>query len=96
MLALHEVIKRPLLTEKSNSLVADNNQVCFEVRPQASKTEIKKAVEKLFNVEVKSVNTSIVHGKVKTVGRNRGRLSNWKKAIVTLKEGQTLEFFDGV
>ena len=93
---LTEVIKRPLLTEKTNGLKADSNQVVFEVAMKADKTLIKRAVEELFSVGVTCVNTTIMHGIVITVGRSRGRLSNWKKAVVSLKEGANLEFFEGV
>ncbi len=96
MSALQRIIKRPLLTEKSNLLKGEQNQVVFVVDRRAGKQAIQKAVEKLFKVEVKKVNTFIVHGKFKTMGRYRGRKANWKKAIVTLKEGQNLEFFEGV
>lgn len=93
---LYSIIKRPLVTEKSNSLRSNFNQIAFEVQFDASKTEIKKAIEKLFEVKVDKVCTSIVHGKMKRVGRHVGRQSNWKKAIVTLKEGSSIELFEGV
>lgn len=89
------VIKRPiLLTEKAERLREDHNQVVFEVARKANKIQIKSAVETLFNVEVASVNTSIVRGKFRRMGRGHGQLQNWKKAVVTLKEGQSIEFFD--
>lgn len=93
---IYEILKRPLLTEKSNIRKSDENQVAFEVNFKADKGSIKKAVETLFKVKVESVNTCIVHGKVKTVGRVSKQRPNWKKAVVTLKEGQNIEFVEGV
>jgi large subunit ribosomal protein L23 len=104
-----QVIKRPLLTEKGNGLretggaltaPADPEQlsrkILFEVAPDANKFEIRDAIEKLFKVNVLDVHTSIVRGKEKRIGKFQGRRSNWKKAIVTLAKGQTIEFFEGV
>jgi large subunit ribosomal protein L23 len=93
---LHEILKRPLLTEKSNVAKSELNQVAFEVDGKADKLQIKKAVETLFKVKVAEVNTLIVHGKVKNVGRYSGRKPNWKKALVTLEKGQNIEFVEGV
>lgn len=92
----YDVIKRPLLTEKSTNLKEKNNQYCFEVDPKASKDAIKLAVESLFKVRVVSVRTMQCFGKEKRVGRNIGRTSDWKKAVVTLKEGMKIELFEGV
>lgn len=92
----YEIIRRPLLTEKSTLKKEQENQVVFEVHPKANKAEIKKAVEKIFNVKVKKVNTILVPGKVKRVGRYLGRRPSWKKAYVTLAEGEKIEFFEGV
>ncbi len=92
----YQIIKRPLLTEKSTVKKEQENQVVFEVHPRANKAEIKKAVERLFNVKVKKVNTILMPGKVKRVGRYVGRRSAWKKAYVTLAEGEKIEFFEGV
>ena len=87
------VLKRPiLLTEKATRLREDENKVVFEVAEDANKIEIKDAVEKLFNVEVTNVNTSITRGHMKRMGRGYARLRNKKKAVVTLKEGHTIQF----
>lgn len=91
----YDVIKRPLLTEKSTNLKA-SNQYCFEVNPRATKQDVKKAVEKLFRVKVNDVRTMQYIGKKKRVGRSVGRNNHWKKAVVTLKEGSTIEMFEGV
>jgi large subunit ribosomal protein L23 len=91
-----KVIIRPLLTEKNATLKENQNKVVFEVAPDANKIEIKKAVEEAFQVSVKSVNVLNVRGKLKRLGRKVGRRRDWKKAIVTLKEGSTIEFFEGV
>jgi len=91
-----KVIIRPLMTEKNAKLKEDHNRVVFEVAPDANKIEIKKAVEEAFQVSVKSINVLNVRGKLKRVGRKMGRRRDWKKAIVTLKEGSTIEFFEGV
>ena len=89
------VLKRPiLLTEKATRLREDENKVVFEVDEDANKIEIKDAVEKLFNVEVTNVNTSITRGHMKRMGRGYARLRNKKKAVVTLKEGHTIQFFE--
>jgi large subunit ribosomal protein L23 len=87
------VIRRPIfLTEKSTNL-RNKNQVVFEVLRDANKVQIKEAVTKLFNVKVKSVNTMVCRGKDRRMGRGYARLQNWKKAIVTLAEGETIDFF---
>jgi large subunit ribosomal protein L23 len=93
---LHQTVVRPLITEKSNLQKESQNQITFEVSRWANKIEIKKAVEKLFRVKVLSVNTMNVRGKVKRLGRSVGKRPNWKKAIVTLKEGERIDFFEGV
>ena len=90
-----EIIKRPiLLTEKATRLMEDDNQVIFEVSTRANKIQIKSAIESLFQVGVTKVRTSIVRGKMKRMGRGYGKLQNWKKAVVTLKEGDTIQFYD--
>jgi len=106
-----QIIKRPLLTEKGTRLkdtggrnVEDEeldpetlkSQLLFEVASDANKVEIRAAVQKLWNVDVVAVRTSIVRGKEKRMGRFVGKRSNWKKAIVTIAAGQTVEFFEGV
>ena len=109
MRAPEQIIKRPLLTEKGTLLketggnpqgAADpesvKSQLLFEVAKDANKVEIRHAVEKLWNVDVLSVRTTIVRGKEKRVGRFVGKRSNWKKAVVTIAPGQNIEFFEGV
>ncbi len=94
---MKSIIKYPLITEKGSDLQAANNQYVFDVDLDANKTEIKKAVESLKkNIEVEDVCTQIVRGKVKRVGRTMGKRSNWKKAVVRLKTGQTLDLFEQV
>lgn len=93
MRPLHQIIKKPLITEKSNLQKEAGQVVTFEVARDANKIEIKQAVEKAFDVKVKEVNTALIAGKVKRVGRQFGKRSNWKKAFVTLAEGSSIEFF---
>ncbi len=93
---LYQIIKRPVITEKSTVLKEELNQVVFEVDPKANKLEIKEAVEKLFNVKVLKVRTIKVKGKKKRLGRLQGKEKDWKKAIVTLRPGDHIEFFEGV
>lgn len=92
------VIKRPiLLTEKATRLREESDdrpKIIFEVNPKANKAQIRNAVEDLFGVSVTSVNTSNVRGKERRMGRGYGKLRNWKKAVVTLKEGDDIQFFD--
>ncbi len=85
------VIKAPIITEKSSTLSQNGNVVTFSVDPKANKTQIKQAVEKIFNVKVESVNTVNVHPKTKRVGRYSGLTNRKKKAIVKLKEGSSIE-----
>lgn len=85
---IYSVLSGPRLTEKANLLQELSGKVVFKVRPEANKIEIKKAVETMFNVKVKSVTTANIHGKRKRVGKNIGMTSNWKKAYVTLSEGK--------
>ncbi len=88
-----DLIKRPVVTEKSTGLM-DNNQYVFEVDRRANKTEIRQAVEKLFDVKVEKVNTMIVPAKKKRVGNNVGYTSEWKKAIVKLTpDSKSIEIF---
>ena len=90
----HEIIKRPIaLTEKSARL-KEQNKVVFEVNPDANKIQIRQAVEALFSVKVTEVNTLIQRGKVKRMGRGAAKRKNSKKAIVTLREGDEIQFFD--
>ncbi len=91
---IYDVIKKPLVTEKSTIEKDSHNVIALEVNRDANKIEIKQAVEKLFKVEVTDVNTINVAGKVKRVGKHTGKRSNWKKAYVTLKEGSNVDFFE--
>jgi large subunit ribosomal protein L23 len=93
MRALHYIIKRPLLTEKVTAQAEKGKIVAFEVARDTNKIEIKQALEKAFEVKVKEVNTVIVAGKVKRVGRQFGKRGNWKKAYVTLTEDSKMDFF---
>jgi len=95
MMHPEDIIVRPiLLTEKATRLREDHNQVIFEVKRNANKIQIKDAVEKLFQVGVVSVNTQLVRGKERRMGRGYGKLRNWKKAIVTLKPGDDITFYE--
>ncbi len=96
MLQEYKIIRKPLITEKGTILKDENNQLVFEVDRRSNKSEIKKAVEKLFKVTVVSVKTQNKAGKPKKLGRSSGRRRHWKKAIVTLKEGNRVDFFEGV
>lgn len=87
---MHDIIKGPIMTEKSAGL-AENNVITFSVDPKANKTQIKQAVEKIFNVKVENVNTVSVRPKKKRVGKYTGYTNKVKKAIVTLKEGSSIE-----
>jgi large subunit ribosomal protein L23 len=92
---LYEVIRRPLITEKSTTLKELQHTLCFEVHRDATKPEIKKAVEALFSVKVADVRVARVHGKVKRQGRYSGQRPDWKKAYVLLaKDQKMIEFFD--
>ena len=94
-LLIQDVVKRPLITEKNERARELARQYTFEVHRDATKIQVKQAVEKLFNVHVLAVRTAIARGKNKRVGRNIGRRPNWKKAIVTLREGETISLFEG-
>ncbi len=92
----HDVIKRPLITEKTSIQKEKLNQISFEVDRRANRISIKKAVEKIFDVNVDAVRTIQVKGKVKRRGLITGKRKDWKKAIVTLKPGERIDFFEGV
>jgi large subunit ribosomal protein L23 len=95
MKSLFDVIRRPLITEKSTQLKESQNAVCFEVQRTATKPDIKKAVEALFDVKVARVRVTTVHGKLKRQGRYSGRRADWKKAYVVLKKDEKMiEFFE--
>jgi large subunit ribosomal protein L23 len=95
MPTLHQTIVRPLITEKSSAAYQDRAEYTFEVHPDATKPQIRSAIEQLFGVKVTGVWTSNVRGKEKRMGKTVGRRPNWKKAIVTLREGDTIEIFEG-
>lgn len=92
----YQIVRRPLLTEKSDRLRETDNQYCFEVDRQANKLEIKQVIEELFQVKVKRVRVQNVQGKIKRMGRFAGKQADWKKAFVTLHEGEVIELFEGV
>ncbi len=92
----HDIIRRPLLSEKGNILNESENKVLMEVARDANKIEIKSAVEEIFKVNVVCVHTLNIHGKKKRLGRHEGRTRSWKKAIVTLKSGEKLDFLGGI
>ena len=91
-----KIIKRPLITEKGTMLREGANQILLAVDPDANKIEIKRAVEELFKVSVTDVHTMNVKGKVKRYGRHTYQRSDRKKAVVTLKDGDSVEFYEGV
>lgn len=93
MRTVFEVIRRPIISEKSTALAEVAGRYSFEVSLKANKQEIKDAVQRLFNVKVRNVHTMVMHGKVKRTGRFETKRSNWKKALVTLAEGQKIDFF---
>ena len=90
-----DIIRRPVVTEKSMAGSRDGRYT-FEVDLRANKVEIRNAVEEIWSVRVARVNTMIMPGKSRRVGRSQGRRPDWKKAVVTLQEGQRIEFFDGL
>ena len=90
-----DVIKRPLDTEKLDKLRDKQNKFAFEIDLKANKTEVKQAVEALFKVKVVDIKTAVVRGKMRRIGRSSGMRPNWKKAIVTLKEGDAIQLFEG-
>ncbi len=91
----YNIIRRPLITEKSTQQKEASRQYSFEVDRGANKIEIQSAVERLFKVTVLQVRTCNVLGKIKRLGKKYGKRSDWKKAIVTLKEGDRIDFFEG-
>lgn len=93
---VRDILRRPLVTEKSTSLIGERNQYTFEVAPGANKTEIKRAVEEIFKVKVVAVNTVHLPGKTKRQGRFVGKTSAIRKAVVTLRPGDRIEVFEGV
>ncbi len=91
----YDIIRRPLITEKTTIQKETSNQVSFEVDRRANRVEIKKAVEKIFNVRVAGVRTMQIKGKTKRRGRIVGKRKDWKKALVTLGPGERIDFFEG-
>ncbi len=93
-LMAHDIIVRPILTEKSSRMM-EENKYTFEIHPQANKIEVRKAVEAVFKVKVEKVHTLKVRSKPKRMGVFLGKSRAWKKAVVTLAEGERIEFFEG-
>ena len=96
MKTAREIIVRPMITEKGTLLKSVGNQYLFHVDRRANKIEIKNAIQEIFNVQVVSVRTIRMPGKKKRMGRFEGKRPDWKKAVVTLKEGESIELFEGV
>ena len=92
----YDIIIRPLITEKTSLQKEDHNQVTFEVDRRANRVEIRRAIEKIFNVRVANVRTMQVKGKIKQRGRIVGKRRDWKQAIVNLMPGERIDFFEGV
>ena len=96
MIKVTDVVRRPLITEKTSILREDGRTIVFEVATGANKTQIRRAIEQLLGSKVARVRTNIAHGKIKRQGRYAGRRPDWKKAYVTLREGQKMpEFLEG-
>ncbi len=93
---IYDIIRNPRITEKAAGVGSAGTSVVFDVHPKANKTEIKKAVEKVFEVEVESVRTANFKGKVKRVGNKMGRRSGFKKAYVSLRKGSTVDIIEGL
>ena len=91
-----DIVKRPVVTEKSNLMTEGKNKVVFQVAVHANKIEIKKAISSIFNVEVLDVHTVSMRGKKRRLRFKEGKRPDWKKAVVTLREGDKIEFFEGV
>ncbi len=94
MMTPETIIRRPIVLTEKASLLRGENKVVFEVAPGSNKVQIRDAVQKLFKVTVTNVNTLIMRGKDRRMGRGYGKMQNWKKAVITLKAGDTIEFFD--
>ncbi len=93
-LLIKETLRRPLVTEKSTNRLGTDRTYAFEVAVDATKPQIKQAIERYYGVEVDRVRTAVVRGKTKRFGRHFGKRRNWKKAFVTLAEGQSLNLFE--
>lgn len=96
MLDPHKVIVRPVITEKTSAAQMSDNQYTFEVARDANKQEIKLAVERLFSVHVLQVRTALQRGKWRRRGVHVGKRPNWKKAVITVAEGETIDVFEGL
>jgi large subunit ribosomal protein L23 len=94
-MTLYDIIRRPLDTEKFDRARDQHNQYAFEVEKKATKLQVKQAVEQIFKVSVTAVQTQLIRGKNARWGANAGRRPNWKRAIVTLKEGDAISLFEG-
>ncbi len=92
----HQIIIRPVISEKSYNLIESEGQYTFQVDRRANKNQVKRAVEEAFDVRVEKVNTANVKSKPKRQGLTRGRTSTWKKAVVKLAAGERIELFEGV
>lgn len=92
----YDIIKRPLITEKTSIQKENYNQITFEVDRKANRVEIKRAIENIFNVNVATVKTMQIKGKTKQRGRIVGKRRDWKKAIIKLMPGERIDFFEGV
>ena len=92
---IYKIIEKPLVTEKGTDMLADGNWVMFRVHPAANKIEIRRAVEALFKTKVLNVRTMNMIGKSRRMGKHVGRKPHWKKAIVQLAPGESIEFFEG-
>jgi large subunit ribosomal protein L23 len=93
---LYEVIKKPIITEKATLQKENSNKICLKVDRRANKVEIRQAVEKLLKTQVLEVKTMNILGKQRRVGKKSGKRPDWKKAIVRLAPGKSVEFFEGV
>ena len=91
----YDIIKRPLITEKTNIQKEEFNQISFEDDRRANRVEIKRAIEKIFNVRVSTIRTIQIKGKTKQRGRIVGKRRDWKKAVATLMPGERIDFFEG-
>lgn len=96
MRSLYNIIKKPLFTEKGSYMKESENKILVEVNPDANKVEIKKAIEEIFKVKVEKVLTINIKGKWKRYGRSVGKRPDRKKAVITLKKGEKLDFIEGV
>lgn len=94
-MSIYKILKAPYLTEKTNNLKDIENKVTFKIDKRSNKTEVKKAIEKIFSVTVEKVCVINQEGKKKTQGKSSGKRASWKKAIVTLKKGNKIDIFEG-